>query len=136
MLKNGVRKVKLQMIFNAYDLNNDGALDMQEFGRMLRLNGRLENVVSGDDILDVLTKIDKDHDRKVEFNEWLSYVSPLLVSMSDHDFNRWCAAFMKAHKDSKTAIKDAKAIVTPLVEASHDKKDEKKETTTKATEKK
>jgi len=137
-LSNGLRKVKLQMVFNAYDLDGNGALDMNEFGRMLRLNGRLEDVVSGDDILDVLLKIDSDHDRKVEFPEWLGFVSPLMVSMDDHAFNKWCHAFLKASK-SDAKIKNAKSLVSPLIDASHkkeEKKDDKKKEETKKDDKK
>lgn len=129
MLKNGQRKVKLQVVFDCYDLNSDGILDLNEFARMLRMNGRLEDKVSAEDILDVLGKIDKSGDHKVDFSEFLGFVSPLLISLDDHHFNLWCHRFIQASKGE--SIKRGAAAVKVLIDAAH--VDKSKATTAAAT---
>jgi hypothetical protein len=51
----GRRKVKLQILFDALDVDKNQSLDLNEFAAMLRLNGR--KFVSPDVILDVNTPL-------------------------------------------------------------------------------
>jgi Ca2+-binding EF-hand superfamily protein len=100
---NGRRKVKLQTVFNAYDLNGDGVLSLDEFSLMLKMNGR--KFVSPEQILETLIKIDKDKNRKVDFNEWMSYMEGLIAYMDDDRFNKAVKNMMAAAK-APTTTKD------------------------------
>jgi len=82
----GRRKVKLQMLFNMYDTDGNGTLDLSEFSRMLKLNGR--KFVSADVILDTLIKVDKNKNRKIEFSEWVDYMGTLCAHLDDVYFNK------------------------------------------------
>jgi Ca2+-binding EF-hand superfamily protein len=93
---NGRRKVKLQTVFNAYDLNGDGVLSLDEFSLMLKMNGR--KFVSPEQILETLIKIDKDKNRKVDFNEWMAYMESLIAYMDDDRFNKAVKNMMAAAK--------------------------------------
>jgi Ca2+-binding EF-hand superfamily protein len=93
---NGRRKVKLQTVFNAYDLNGDGVLSLDEFSLMLKMNGR--KFVSPEQILETLIKIDKDKNRKVDFNEWMSYMEGLIAYMDDDRFNKAVKNMLAAAK--------------------------------------
>jgi len=99
----GRRKVKLQMLFNMYDLDGNGYLDLNEFALMLKLNGR--KFVSADVILDTLIKIDKNHDRKVEFPEFMDYMNTLCTNMDDVYFNKAVGNMMTAAQKTKDAYK-------------------------------
>jgi calmodulin len=115
----GRRKVKLQMLFNMYDLDGNGILDLNEFALMLRMNGR--KFVSADDILNTLCKIDKDHNRKVDFNEWMDYMGSIIAQMDDKHFNKAVNSMIGAAQSSKeeskkklqAAVTTASAQATP-----------------------
>jgi Ca2+-binding EF-hand superfamily protein len=93
---NGRRRVKLQTVFNAYDLNNDGVLDLKEFSEMLRMNGK--KFVSPEQIQETLTRIDKNKDKKVDFGEWMAYMEALIAYMDDDKFNLAVHNMMGASK--------------------------------------
>jgi len=98
----GRRRVKLQVVFNAYDLDANGFLDLNEFSLMLKMNGR--KFVSAEDILDTLVKIDRDHNRKVDFKEWSEYMNGLIAPMDDRQFNKAVHNMLGAARgDKKTA---------------------------------
>jgi len=97
---NGRRKVKLQTVFNAYDLNSDGVLSLDEFSLMLKMNGR--KFVSPEQILETLIKIDKDKNRKVDFSEWMAYMEGLIAYMDDDRFNKACKNMLDAAKKPAT----------------------------------
>jgi len=99
----GRRKVKLQTLFNMYDLDGNGYLDLNEFALMLKLNGR--KFVSADVILDTLIKVDKDHNRRVDFNEWMEYMNGLCAQMDDVYFNKAVNNMMAAASKGKDAAK-------------------------------
>jgi len=104
----GRRKVKLQLLFNMYDLDGNGYLDLNEFALMLKLNGR--KFVSADVILDTLIKVDKDHNRRVDFNEWMDYMGTLCAQMDDTYFNKavnnMIAAASKGKDDAKKKMQE------------------------------
>jgi len=114
----GRRKVKLQMLFNMYDLDGNGYLDLNEFALMLKLNGR--KFVSADIILDTLIKVDKDHNRRVDFPEWMEYMGTLCAQMDDVYFNKavnnMIAAAQKSKEDAKAKL--AAGVVAASVGAS------------------
>jgi Ca2+-binding EF-hand superfamily protein len=97
---NGRRKVKLQSVFNMYDLNGDGVLSLDEFSLMLKMNGK--KFVSPDVILDTLVKIDKDKNRKVDFTEWMAYMEGLIAYMDDDRFNKAVKNMIEAAKKPAT----------------------------------
>jgi len=109
----GRRKIKLQSLFNMYDLDGNGYLDLNEFSLMLKLNGR--KFVSADIILDTLIKVDKDKNRRVDFSEWMDYMGGLCAQMDDDHFNKainnMMAAAQKGKDDAKT--NQAKVTATP-----------------------
>jgi len=72
-----------------YDLNNDGILDLGEFGafvKKLKEDGR--TFTSSDDVLDLLIKIDSNKDRKVDFEEWSKFLTGLFAFFDDSYFNK------------------------------------------------
>jgi len=99
----GRRKVKLQVLFNMYDLDGNGSLDLNEFALMLRMNGR--KVMSAEAVLDTLIKIDKDHNRKVDFSEWMDYMGTVIATMDDKTFNKAVNSMMSAASEGKEAKK-------------------------------
>lgn len=103
----GRRKVKLQMVFQAYDQDGDGVLSLNEFSAMLKLNGR--KFVSADEILNTLVKIDRNHDRKVEYDEWLDFMGGLIAHMDDRHFNKAIKNMLDAAKDANNAKAQAHA---------------------------
>jgi len=108
----GRRKVKLQSLFNMYDLDGNGYLDLNEFALMLKLNGR--KFVSADVILDTLIKVDKDKNRRVDFNEWMDYMGSLCAQMDDVHFNKAINNMLTAAQKSK---EDAKKLLQAGVSA-------------------
>jgi Ca2+-binding EF-hand superfamily protein len=93
----GRRKVKMQTLFNQLDEDGNGSLDLNEFGRMLRIfSQQAKDVVKSDDILDTMVKIDRDHNRKVDYKEWLEYMNGLFASMDDRAFYRTITRFSTA----------------------------------------
>jgi len=116
----GRRKIKLQMLFNAYDLDGNGSLDLQEFALMLKLNGR--KFVSADVILDTLIKVDKDHNRKVDFNEWMDYMGTLCAQMDDVYFNKavnnMIAGAQKGKEEAKKKLQSAVVAASSASDAS------------------
>jgi Ca2+-binding EF-hand superfamily protein len=106
----GRRKVKLQMVFNMYDLDGNGSLDLNEFALMLKLNGR--KFVSADVVLETLIKIDKDHNRKVDFTEWMEYMGGLCATMDDKTFNKAVNNMIDAAQASKAESKKKMAAAT------------------------
>jgi len=111
----GRRKVKLQMLFNMYDLDGNGSLDLNEFSLMLKLNGR--KFVSADDVLNTLIKIDKDHNRKVDFNEWMDYMGGLCAHMDDKHFNKAVNNMITAAQQSKEESKKKMGAATASASA-------------------
>jgi len=99
----GRRKVKLQLLFNMYDLDGNGYLDLNEFALMLRLNGR--KFVSADTVLDTLIKVDKDHNRRVDFGEWMDYMGTLCAQMDDKFFNKAVNSMIAAASKGKDEAK-------------------------------
>lgn len=99
----GRRKVKLQLLFNMYDLDGNGYLDLNEFALMLRLNGR--KFVSADTVLDTLIKVDKDHNRRVDFSEWMDYMGTLCAQMDDKFFNKAVNSMIAAASKGKDEAK-------------------------------
>jgi Ca2+-binding EF-hand superfamily protein len=114
----GRRKVKLEMVFHAYDTDGNGSLDIKEFGKMLTLNGR--KFCSPDEIIDTLCQIDSDKNRKIDFSEWAQYMSKIISLWDDSHFNKAISNMLAAAKSEGTLVqtKDSK-----------DSKDKKKETT-------
>jgi Ca2+-binding EF-hand superfamily protein len=94
----GRRGHKLRSVFNAYDRDGNGTLDVNEFARLLRMNGR--KFVSADVILDTLTKIDQDNDRKITFKEWLEHMSGMIAMMDDAKFNKAISNMLSAVNES------------------------------------
>jgi len=113
----GRRRVKLQAVFNCYDLNADGVLDLQEFAAMLRLNGR--KFVSADEILDTLIKLDKDKNKKVEFKEWMDYMSGIISYMDDTRFDKAVKNMFDAAKKEATVTEKAAAAAAEAEKKSH-----------------
>jgi len=99
----GRRKVKLQILFNTLDEDGNGTLDLNEFGRMLRVFANESKLVKGDDILDTLVKIDRDHNRKVDYNEWLAYMTSLFATMDDRIFYKTLSKFQRAVQQEREA---------------------------------
>jgi len=98
----GRRKVKLQTLFNMLDEDGNGALDLNEFGRMLRIfSSQAKDVVKSDDILETMVKIDRDHNRKVDYKEWLEYMNGLFATMDDRSFYRTVAKFTTAVRNER-----------------------------------
>jgi Ca2+-binding EF-hand superfamily protein len=98
---NGRRRVKLQSVFNGYDLNNDGVLDLAEFSNMLKMNGK--KFVTPEQIQETLVKIDKNKDKKVDFGEWMAYMEALIAYMDDEKFNLAVHNMMGAAKPAASA---------------------------------
>jgi Ca2+-binding EF-hand superfamily protein len=99
----GRRKVKLQILFNTLDESGTGVLGLNEFGHMLRLFSKESTVVKSDDVLDTLVKIDADHNRKVDYTEWLTYMNSLFATMDDRQFYRTIGRFQRAVESERTA---------------------------------
>jgi len=112
----GRRKVKLQMLFNMYDLDGNGILDLNEFALMLKLNGR--KFVSADVILDTLIKVDKDKNRKVDFSEWMDYMGGMCAQMDDAHFNKAINNMMAAAQKNKEDEKANQASLAARVTTS------------------
>jgi len=110
----GRRKIKLRTLFNMYDLDGNGSLDLNEFSLMLKLNGR--KFVSADVILDTLIKVDKDHNRRVDFNEFMDYMGTLCAQMDDTYFNKAVNSMIAAASPGKDAAK--KKLQSAVVAAS------------------
>jgi Ca2+-binding EF-hand superfamily protein len=81
----GRRQVKLEQLFNMYDLDASGFLDVNEFMHFLTRNGR--DTISSDDAIKVIGKVDKSHDHKIQFDEWMDYMSHIFSKMDDDHFN-------------------------------------------------
>jgi len=99
----GRRKVKLQILFNTLDEDGNGTLDLNEFGRMLRLFSTESKLVKSDDILDTLVKIDRDHNRKVDYNEWMAYMNSLFATMDDRIFYATLSKLQRAVQTDREA---------------------------------
>jgi Ca2+-binding EF-hand superfamily protein len=82
----GRRRHLLQTVFNAYDRDGNGVLDVNEFAACLRLNGR--KFVSADTILDTLQKFDVNRDRTISFAEWMCSMEHMVAHMDDRHFNK------------------------------------------------
>jgi Ca2+-binding EF-hand superfamily protein len=105
----GRRKVKLQILYNTLDEDGNGSLDLNEFGRMLRVFSKESNVVKAEDVLDTLVKIDADHNRKVDYSEWLTYMNALFATMDDRQFYRTIGRFQRAVQAERAARRGAPA---------------------------
>jgi len=81
----GRRQVKLEQLFNMYDLDASGTLDVNEFMHFLTRNGR--DTIAADDAIKVIGKVDKSHDHKIQFDEWMDYMSHIFAKMDDDHFN-------------------------------------------------
>jgi len=81
----GRRQVKLEQLFNMYDLDASGFLDVNEFMHFLTRNGR--DTIAADDAIKVIGKVDKSHDHKIQFDEWMEYMSHIFAKMDDDHFN-------------------------------------------------
>jgi len=95
----GRRKLKLVLLFNMWDKNHDGRLDLNELADLLRLNGG--KWVSPDDIIDTLVKMDANKDKKVDQKEWLAYMTQLCALMDDHKFNKAFQSMANAAQPAK-----------------------------------
>eukprot|EP00823_Brevimastigomonas_motovehiculus_P006445 TRINITY_DN5327_c0_g1_i1.p1 TRINITY_DN5327_c0_g1~~TRINITY_DN5327_c0_g1_i1.p1 ORF type:complete len:306 (-),score=93.63 TRINITY_DN5327_c0_g1_i1:90-977(-) len=100
----GRRRVKLQTLFNFFDMDGNGELDVGEFALTLTMCGR--KFVPADEILDALVRIDKDKNRKVDFKEWMTYMGSLVGLMDD-------AAFNKMMTEMTTAVREYRTKKTP-----------------------
>jgi len=112
----GRRKHKLQALFNMYDVDQNGYLDTNEFALMLKMNGR--KAVSADDVLDTLIKIDKNHNKKVEYKEFLDYIGGLIAHMDDATFNKAVSNMMKAAPLAKQKESAHQQFAAKVIEAS------------------
>merc|ERR1712070_985795 len=73
-----------------------GTLNVQEFAHMMRAN----KVTSPEEIMDFLLKIDTDGSRTVDFDEWSTYMAPIIATMSDKKFMK-CVKNMVNRSDFK-----------------------------------
>lgn len=90
----GLRVVKLNQVFDSYDKDGNGVLDVNEFTAMLRHNGKKH--VDASQVLDTLVKFDKNGDRKVDFKEFLESMSTMIALMDDKSFNKAIKNMLKA----------------------------------------
>ncbi|EPB82295.1 hypothetical protein HMPREF1544_10975 [Mucor circinelloides 1006PhL] len=81
----------LKEAFALYDTNHNGAIDLQQFAKILKSL----NIETNDDKLDViLKKVDKNHDGEIDFDEFVSAMTHLLtqeseISSEPESLRRW-----------------------------------------------
>lgn len=95
----GLRVTKLNQVFDAYDKDSNGVLDVNEFTAMLRHNGK--KVVDAETVLDTLIKFDDNGDRKVSFKEFLSHMSTMVALMDDATFAKAIKNMLKGTSAEK-----------------------------------
>ena len=99
----GLRVVKLNQVFDSYDRDGNGVLDVNEFSAMLRHNGRKH--VDAETVLDTLVKFDSNGDRKVDFKEFLAHMATMVALMDDKTFAKAVKNMLKGTPADKSDSK-------------------------------
>jgi len=90
----GHRLVKLRLVFRAYDKDGNENLDLNEFAKMLKMNGEAQK--TAEDIINMVNAVDKDGDRKVTFKEFTTFMGKVTGTMSDKKFSSCCQNMIRA----------------------------------------